>query len=209
MTASEDPTPFKWIGGDLSLDFNNTVDWAGLEPQAGEKLTDYGRLLDWAREGGVVNETSARSLSAASREHPNAAEEALENALQARSLIHRMFFAVLKDPEAVSMELDEWNHLLAESPAQVEYDNNQGRFTWTWQQQDQFTRLLHPIVWSASQLLTSPDAARVKTCANGDCGWLFLDTSRKRNRKWCEMAVCGNRAKARRFYHRSKGRTQR
>lgn len=208
MTDDEDPAPFKWIGGDLSLDFNNTVDWKGLEPQAGEKLTDYGRLLAWAREGGIVNETTTRSLLAAYREQPKAAEEALEKALQTRSLIHRTFFAVLNDTDAVSIELDQLNQLLTQSPARLAYDDEQGSFTWTWEQQDQFTRLLHPVVWSTSQLLTSPDIALVKTCSNDDCGWLFLDTSRKHNRKWCEMAVCGNRAKARRFYYRSKDRTQ-
>jgi len=207
MSTREDPAPFKWIGGDLSLDFNNTVDWSGYEPQAGEKLTDYGRLVAWAREGGVVNETEARSLLAVRDERPDAAEAALERSIRTRGLIHRIFFAVLKDSEAVREDLKQLNKLLTDSPAQVEYDENQNRFGWTWQTNDRLADFLQPVVWSASHLLTSPDIAWVKTCTNEDCGWLFLDTSRKHNRKWCEMAVCGNRAKARRFYQRSKRRT--
>ena len=207
MSTREDPTPFKWIGGDLSLDFNNTVDWSGYEPQAGEKLTAYDRLVSWARECGVVNETAARSLLAVRDQRPDAAEAALERAIRTRGLIHRIFFAVLKDPEGVPQDLEQLNELLANCPAQLEYDKNQNRFGWTWETNDRLADFLQPVVWSASRLLTSPDIDRVKTCTNEDCGWLFLDTSRKHNRKWCEMAVCGNRAKARRFYRRSKRRT--
>ena len=59
---------------------------------------------------------------------------------------------------------------------------------------------------SRDALLTSPELDLVRSCANDACGWLFIDTSRKHNRKWCEMGVCGNRAKARRFYERKKER---
>jgi len=62
--------------------------------------------------------------------------------------------------------------------------------------------VLHPVAWAASQLLVSPELQHVNACANERCGWMFVDTSRKHNRKWCEMGVCGNRAKARRFYQR-------
>jgi predicted RNA-binding Zn ribbon-like protein len=209
MSGGEESAPFKWIGGDLSLDFNNTVDWLGLEPQAGERLTDHGRLVAWAREGGVVSEEIGRSLLTISSDRPAAAEEALRRALQTRSLIHRIFLAVIIDPGAVPTDLDELNTLLVESPAYIEHDASDKSFAWTWaSEHNGLTDLLQPVVWSASQLLTSPDVARVKTCTNDDCGWLFLDTSRKHNRKWCEMAVCGNRAKARRFYRRAKDRTR-
>ncbi len=53
---------------------------------------------------------------------------------------------------------------------------------------------------SALMLATHPEPQRLKICAN--CEWLFLDRSRNRSRMWCDMAVCGNRAKAKRHYHR-------
>src|SRR5690606_34471256 len=55
---------------------------------------------------------------------------------------------------------------------------------------------------SAIRLLSSVEAERLKIC--GNCGWLFIDRSRNRSRMWCDMAVCGNRAKASRHYHRKK-----
>ncbi|MGO4621719.1 CGNR zinc finger domain-containing protein [Ensifer sp. 2YAB10] len=55
---------------------------------------------------------------------------------------------------------------------------------------------------SALSLAANPEPDRLKICPN--CGWLFLDRSRNRSRTWCDMAVCGNRNKARRHYHRNR-----
>jgi predicted RNA-binding Zn ribbon-like protein len=55
---------------------------------------------------------------------------------------------------------------------------------------------------SALLLLAQPEPERLKICPN--CHWLFLDRSRNRSRAWCDMAVCGNRAKASRHYHRNR-----
>ena len=41
-------------------------------------------------------------------------------------------------------------------------------------------------------------------CANSDCGWLFIDMSRNKSRRWCDMKDCGNRAKGKRFYRKKK-----
>ncbi|MBP1850731.1 CGNR zinc finger domain-containing protein [Rhizobium halophytocola] len=55
---------------------------------------------------------------------------------------------------------------------------------------------------SAIRLVSDPASERMKIC--GNCGWLFLDRSKNRSRTWCDMAVCGNRAKASRHYQRRK-----
>jgi predicted RNA-binding Zn ribbon-like protein len=61
-------------------------------------------------------------------------------------------------------------------------------------------------VHSALRLLSLPEPERLKIC--GHCGWLFLDRSKNKSRFWCDMAVCGNRAKAARHYQRKKGETE-
>ena len=45
---------------------------------------------------------------------------------------------------------------------------------------------------------------RVKECDNETCRWLFVDMSKNRSRRWCDMKDCGNRAKARRHYRRTR-----
>ncbi len=76
---------------------------------------------------------------------------------------------------------------------------------WDWAADD---RALDGVIWSvahsAAELLTSERLDRVRECAESRCGWLFLDASRNRSRQWCDMKVCGNRAKARRHHARKK-----
>lgn len=55
---------------------------------------------------------------------------------------------------------------------------------------------------SVLRLIAMPDPERMKIC--GNCGWLFIDRSKNKSRAWCDMAVCGNRAKAIRHYRRKK-----
>jgi predicted RNA-binding Zn ribbon-like protein len=72
-----------------------------------------------------------------------------------------------------------------------------GSYIWVWDpRQDIQAAILGPITLSALTLLMAKDLLRTKRCAGQECGWLFLDTT-KNNRRWCEMRVCGNRAKVR------------
>jgi predicted RNA-binding Zn ribbon-like protein len=63
----------------------------------------------------------------------------------------------------------------------------------------------HRITIQAVELLTSTPLSRIKRCNDDACGWLFLDTSHRQNRRWCSAADCGNRDRARRHYERSRG----
>jgi len=69
--------------------------------------------------------------------------------------------------------------------------------------------VLWPVAASAAELLVSgDDLSRVRVCGlyeDGECGWLFVDQTRSHTRRWCSMKDCGNRAKARRHYHRVRG----
>jgi predicted RNA-binding Zn ribbon-like protein len=77
-------------------------------------------------------------------------------------------------------------------------------FAWDWAEDpDSLDRVLWVVARSAGELLTSDQLDRVRQCADDrGCGYLFLDTSRNRSRRWCSMESCGNRAKARRHYQR-------
>jgi predicted RNA-binding Zn ribbon-like protein len=58
---------------------------------------------------------------------------------------------------------------------------------------------------SALRICAAPERDRIRVCAA--CGWLFLDRSKNRSRRWCDMSVCGNRAKAKRHYSSAKSPT--
>lgn len=69
---------------------------------------------------------------------------------------------------------------------------------------DELDQVLWPMLRAATELATSPALERVRSCPGEDCGWLFLDTSKAGRRRWCSMAICGNRLKTKR--HRARAR---
>jgi predicted RNA-binding Zn ribbon-like protein len=69
---------------------------------------------------------------------------------------------------------------------------------------DGLQQVLFAVLGSAAELLASDRVGRIRECASADCTWLFVDESRNRSRRWCDMSACGNRMKARRHYQRAK-----
>lgn len=207
MTQPAGEQPFKWIGEHHALDFTNTVDWVDGRATEGERLTTFERLVAWCEEAGVLDRAAARDLRQVGRRHPKIADAALRRAHDIRLLLHDIFFAIATGAQPAAARLRELNAVLAEAPARLGPEDGEVPLTWQWPPERSLTHILRPVVWSAASLLTSSALAQVGTCANDRCGWLFVDTSRRHNRKWCEMGVCGNRAKARRFQARRRRRT--
>lgn len=58
------------------------------------------------------------------------------------------------------------------------------------------------ILAAVAEAMADGSWARLKACRADDCKWAFIDTARNRTRIWCDMAVCGNREKARRYRNR-------
>jgi len=202
MTQPAGEQPFKWIGEHHALDFTNTVDWVDGRATEGERLTTFERLVAWCEEAGVLDRAAARDLRQGGRRHPKIAAAALHRAHELRHLLHDIFFPIATGVRPAPARLRALNAALAEAPAVLGPEDGEVPLTWQWPPERSLTHILRPVVWSAATLLTSPALAQLGTCANDRCGWLFLDTSRRHNRKWCEMGVCGNRAKARRFQAR-------
>ena len=197
--------PFKWIGGALCLDFNNTVDWHHLEPAENDLLVDLERVAAWGKEAGVLSPGDQRRLVSAGKAESVDGERAMASVRAARRTVHGIFYALARGDKPELESLRDLNRFLARSPAQVVAAGGARRFRWSWPPEpNAATPVVWPALWSASQLLTASQLIQLKTCANETCGWLFVDVSRKHNRRWCEMGVCGNRAKVRRFYQRRK-----
>ncbi len=77
-------------------------------------------------------------------------------------------------------------------------------YGWGWRRDPgPVVRRLFPAAWSAAQLLAGDLRHRLKCCDG--CGRLFVDASRNRSRRWCDMRECGNRAKVRKFRRRKEG----
>jgi predicted RNA-binding Zn ribbon-like protein len=59
-----------------------------------------------------------------------------------------------------------------------------------------------PVLTAVAEAMADGSWSRLKACRSDSCRWAFIDTARNRSRQWCDMAVCGNREKARRFRSR-------
>ena len=208
------PTPdpsddrlFEWIAGDLALDFTNTVSWDG-DALRGDRLSSYRDLVRWGREAGLLADDRGAPLLAAAERQPEMAREAWRLAKDTRALIHEVFSTLAQGERVPEARLQELSQATASAYAAARLVSvGTGGFIRDWAAgTDDFGQVLRPVIAAAADLLLTERRLIVRACANEHCGWLFLDTSRNHMRRWCDMRVCGSRAKARRHYARSRGR---
>jgi predicted RNA-binding Zn ribbon-like protein len=205
-STAESPAPVH-VGGlapQLCLDFANSLDGRLAEhPQ--ESLTNYADLVSWSQRAGVLPQDAAQSLTQQAALRPAAATEVLSHAIALREALYRIFSAVAGQRSPQTADLDLLNDILGEALAVLRITPTADGFAWDWTSDVQrLDRPLWPIAQSAADLLTAGELQTVRECAALTCGWLFLDTSRNHSRRWCDMKSCGNRAKARRHYARTK-----
>lgn len=205
LTANAPEYVFDFTGGRLCLDFANSVsDRPSGRPS--EHLKAYGDLVSWGRQAGVLTEEEVRRLSKEAARRPTDAAAALSRAVVLRETLYRIFAALVAGEAPAAGDLGTLNSAVAEALSHLRVVPKDGGFDWGWAGTEaDLDRILWPVLRSAAELLTSSERDAVKTCASESCLWLFVDTSRNRSRRWCEMKTCGNRAKARRHYRRSRG----
>jgi predicted RNA-binding Zn ribbon-like protein len=189
---------FELTGGALCLDFANTVDSRPTdEPR--ELLAGYDDLVEWSVQADAITPQTARRLRAKAARHPRRARAALARARTLREAIFAVFAAAVRGDAAPTAATETVNEHLSEAFANLGVARGTSGYEWRWEAEDALERVLWPVVRSAAELLTSDRLDRVRLCAADDCDWLFLDQSRNRSRRWCDMTVCGNRNKVRRF----------
>jgi predicted RNA-binding Zn ribbon-like protein len=193
----------------LCLDFANTAEWhASGHPT--EQLQSYAALVSWAQRVGILTDHEAGQLSREATRRPSDAAAVLERAISLREALYRILSAVVADRPPGEADLAILNGALSDALARVHVVREADSFAWRWAADETaLDRVLWPVARSAADLLTSEKLARVGQCADDrGCGWLFLDMSRNRSRRWCDMKDCGNRAKAKRHYVRKRKSTQ-
>jgi predicted RNA-binding Zn ribbon-like protein len=191
---------------DLCLAFANTRYWRGrAEPM--ETFNGFGDVLAWLeRNSGSAPALLSRVRARAAERPATAAQAAAAEAIALREAIYRLFTAVATDHAVAPSDLEQLNNALAEVPPRARLIRGSKGFGWAAPDTAQTVpALLAPVLWSAADLLTYADNRRLRLCANEECLWLFMDHSKGGTRRWCDMNSCGNRAKAKRHYQRSKG----
>jgi predicted RNA-binding Zn ribbon-like protein len=187
------------IRDDACLDFANTLSWRGRATPV-ETLADPGDLARWVAGSAVANIAD---------EIEEQAPALLAEAIALREAIFRIFRAVARGKAVPDQDLAALNRALAAAPPRHRIVRAEDGYGWRIGPAEiSAPTLLAPVLWSAGDLLASERRRHVRLCANDECLWLFLDESKAGTRRWCNMAACGNRAKARRHYQRTRPRSE-
>lgn len=190
-------------GGELCLDFTNTVDWRNDNKRRKEWLYNFSDLILWSRHVGLLEDKNAQTLSIKALQQPDKAKQLYKKAIELREVLFHIFSSIATESQPEKYSLSIFNHYLAETMGKSCLVSLQDGFTWSFcPDPDSMDFILNPIIKSAADLLVSSNIKRVKICADDCCGWLFIDMSRNYSRRWCNMKDCGNRAKAHRHYQR-------
>ena len=191
---SDRPPPF-FIGDHMALDFLNTI--ATPKDEQVEWLRNGRDLVDWLEQAKAIGADVAVRFRASKDQR--ALDDLAGRARGFREWLREFVIQHAGRPlvPAAAKELGPLNELLAGDTSYpvVEASANglRVRLVHWWESPDE---LLHPIAEAVADLLCNEDFRLVRACEGRGCTLLFLDRTKPRTRRWCSMAVCGNRSKA-------------
>jgi predicted RNA-binding Zn ribbon-like protein len=187
------------LGGRLAIDFANSSSQLGTS-----NWEDLIRFLEASR---VISPERSTQLLLLPQSDPQAADVLLSRATRLRDAVREVFSSVVRKEKVSGEGVAPVNEILRVTEGhdelvwdhgewQLEFIAREGGLDW----------LLAAIARSAAEILVEGPAARLRLCANPTCGLFFSDMSRTRRRRWCSMALCGNRHKVAVFAYRRSSR---
>jgi predicted RNA-binding Zn ribbon-like protein len=197
MTSNRPPAFF--VGEHLALDFLNTT--ATPQGTQVEWLGDGKDLVDWLEQAGSIEPAAAARIRDSGSD---ALDEVARQAREFRRWLRGFVTARMGEPLcATAAAVAPLNELLARDSSfqRVEVagrDADDGRRPLLrrvrrWESSEE---LLEPIAEAAADLICHQDFRLIRSCGGSACTLVFLDRTKAHTRRWCSMAVCGNRAKA-------------
>lgn len=197
---------FAFVGERLWLDFVNSDSARALDA-----LRDFETLTSWLEAASLFDSERSQGMRRRAREQPSGAAAALVDARRVRGALRALAErgALVGGSEQVRADaLAEINRVLGRSAGTRRVERRgDGSYVRTFVPVgDAFAGLMIPIVESAADALILGELQRVRRCADARCARVFYDSTKNGRRRWCDMATCGNRAKAAR--HRQKLRAR-
>lgn len=192
---------FQFVAGNLALDFINTVAFRADPEKQEDHLQRAEDVRGWANQAQLPDRAAINS-------GPQVGYAALRYIRAVREQLFVVFHAIASGNRIPAETILRVGNALHDCRAKRRLFVDGAEVRWEWRAKARCTDyLLYPILTTATDLLTSDSRGLVRQCEAADCGWLFLDRSNARKRRWCSMADCGNRNKARNFYRREAGLT--
>jgi predicted RNA-binding Zn ribbon-like protein len=188
MNDREQTESWSLVAGHVALDFVNTV--GGLPATAAcDAISDYEQLLVWSVRAGTLTGEHAERLERAGRRRPDDAASVVEHAHRLRRSMYTGFDELRAGDDSVAPQWRDVQTAAAQALAQADPVLDQGRLSWSWSDGTDLQTPLYPVALAATELATSELTTLLHRC--GRCRWLFLDQSKNRRRRWCDMSTCG------------------
>jgi predicted RNA-binding Zn ribbon-like protein len=187
------------LGGRLAIDFANMPSYPG----APAHHLSWEELVVFLQTSRIVSAERGSSLLVLSGTEPDAAQSLLSRSMRLRDALRRAFGAIVRREEIAREWAEPINQILRITEGhdelvlnatswKMEFQAREGGLDW----------LLAAIARSAAEIIVEGAQARLRMCSNPACGLFFSDNSRTHRRRWCSMAICGNRHKVASFARR-------
>jgi predicted RNA-binding Zn ribbon-like protein len=193
------------IGGNAALDFVNTV--TGRDQSPRDWIDSYLRLLEWAAFVHLLPERILRALAKKAQAKPRAAAMALAHAKVLREALFEVVTRIIsrRAPPKRALEFLHQYWIAGTKAHELRFDD--GRvFVNLRNDALDFDMIASLVAYRMAEQVLSLPTERLHICQGRNCSWVFTDSSKAGRRRWCDMAVCGNAAKFRRFQKRSRRR---
>jgi predicted RNA-binding Zn ribbon-like protein len=189
---------FHQIGGHVAIDFVNTLGGLPEDPDD-EYLHGYDDLVYWTGRVKLLSPKAAANLIAAAGTDVASARRTLVECRRLRdSLDRRLRDRIRPGPSTCPDDGAAVQAAYVSAIAHASPDFTSGNLQWRWPEEAGTLELpLWPIAVAAIDLLRAGPLHLLGRCEH--CRWLFLDTSRQHNRRWCSMSACGAIVKMRRY----------
>lgn len=181
----------------------NTLDNRFGAERPDELLSNYAALLRFTEQSGLLSVAQTRVL--ARRAGRAEAEQVSAAARDLREAAASVLYTRIEGRASLPGDVRTLESYFRSAQAQQELvETPSPQLAWDWLSSSTTDAELPLWILSlqTSALLTSAAMSRLRSCQTQTCRWLFLDTSKNHSRRWCDMKVCGNRMKARRFQAR-------
>ena len=193
---------FELIAGDPALDLINTLDWRFRDIGPEELIMSYGDLVRFSVQSELMPSAEGRRL--VRNTNASKAQQVLAQSRELREAAARVFYAAVVDDDPPVEAIRELESFFKIAEAHRKLRWSETHLRWEFPATPAPELPLWILSLRTAQLITSGNMAMLRACGNAECRWLFLDTSKNHSRRWCDMKICGNRMKARRFkaHHR-------
>jgi predicted RNA-binding Zn ribbon-like protein len=198
MSSQERNKPFELVAGHPVLDLVNTLDWRFRESGPDELLAGYDDLLRFAAQSEILSPKQIRQIV----RHGSGANaaDAVVACRELREAAAEIFYAAIDSRTPPGSQIKIVERIFKQARERQRLTWVGSHVAWEWPASECGPDLpLWVLAISAARLLLSDDMRLLRACEKPDCRWLFLDTSKNHSRRWCDMKICGNRMKARRF----------